>query len=83
MVQIPAGARNFSLLQNNNSSSGAHPGSYAVDTGAPFTGRVEGGKQPGQQPSHSPPYCAEVKWSYTSIFQCAFMVHRVTNLCFP
>jgi len=42
MVQIPAGARDFSLFQNIQNSCEAHPGSYSVGTEAPFTGRRGG-----------------------------------------
>jgi len=32
-VRIPVGARNFPLLQNAQTSSGANPASYSVGTG--------------------------------------------------
>jgi hypothetical protein len=38
MVRIPAGAVNFSLRHRVQIGSGAHPTSYSMDTGSPFSG---------------------------------------------
>jgi hypothetical protein len=62
-VCIPAGARDFSLLQNAENGCGAHPSFYSMGTGF-----FPGLKRPGSEVDQSPPYSAEVKneWSYTS-----------------
>jgi len=60
-VRIPAGARDFSLLQTG---SGNHHTSNSNGTGTFFPGL----KRPEREVDHSPPFSAEVKneWSYTS-----------------
>ena len=64
MVQIPAGTKEFSRLQNVQTDSGAHLASCLLDTGV-LPWRI---KQPGHDVDHSHPSSAEVKneWSYTS-----------------
>jgi hypothetical protein len=56
--------QDFSPLEVIQTSSGAHPASYPMGSGAP----TPGVKQPGSEPDHSPPTSAEVKnmWIYKS-----------------
>jgi hypothetical protein len=71
-VGIPAEKRGFSLLQNFQTSSGAHPASYSMGTGV-----VSGDSEV----DLSPPSSSEVKneWSYTSTFQeCLHDIDRNT-----
>ena len=58
-VCFPAGARDFTLLYYNQTSSGAHPSIYSYSTGL---------KQLGLKPVLSPPASVAVKneWSCTS-----------------
>jgi hypothetical protein len=65
-VRIPAGAGNFSLRLRVQTSSGAHPASYLMDTGT-LSLRV---KWPGREADHSPPSSAGVKNTHP---QYAFM----------
>jgi hypothetical protein len=53
-VRFPAGARDFNLLCNVQTGSGAHPASYpgALSPGV---------ERPGRQADHSPPSSAEVE----------------------
>jgi hypothetical protein len=50
-VQVPAGVREFPLLQNVQTSSEAHPISYSMGT----RGSLPGGKAVGHETDHSPP----------------------------
>jgi hypothetical protein len=61
----------FSLLRNIQTGPGAHPVSYPMDNGGPFSGV----KRPRREADHSPPTSAEVKktWIYTSPPLYAFM----------
>jgi hypothetical protein len=61
---MPAGARDFSLLQNVQPSSGAHSASYSVGSGV-LSWRV---KWQGHEVNHSHPPSAKVRneWRYTS-----------------
>jgi hypothetical protein len=56
-VRFPVGAGNFSLHHLVQNGPGAHPDSYAVDTGGSFPG----GKAAGREADHSSPSSAEVK----------------------
>jgi hypothetical protein len=56
-VRSPAGAKNFSSSLFVQTGSGAHPASYAIGTGGPFSG---GKARPGRDADHSPPSSAEV-----------------------
>jgi hypothetical protein len=59
-IQIPAGAKDFSLQQNVPTSSGAHPASYLVGASVSFPGD----KVAGHEPYHSLPSSAKVnEWS--------------------
>jgi hypothetical protein len=62
-VRSPAGEIDLSLLRNAQVDSGAHPASYAMDTGSLFFGV----KRPRRETDNSLPSNAEVKneWSYT------------------
>ena len=62
-VRVPIGAADFSLLQNLQTGSAAHPVSYSLGTGV----LSRGVKRPGRYINHSSS-SAEVKnkWSYTS-----------------
>lgn len=62
-VRIPVGARNFLLLQNAQTSSGAHTESYSVDIGA-----SPGVRLPRRDVYYSSPPTAEIanEWIYTS-----------------
>ena len=64
-VQTPANERDFSRLQNDHNSSGAHPASNSMGTGI-----VPKVKKPGRQLNDSPPSSTKVKneWSYTPFF---------------
>jgi hypothetical protein len=55
--QNPAGARNFCLLQNFHTGSGAHPASYIIGTG----GSLPVVKWPWCEADHSSQSSAEVK----------------------
>jgi hypothetical protein len=61
---IPAGATNFSLLQNVHTGSGAHVASYPMGTG----GSLVRDEVAGAELQHSPSSSAKVKkeWSCTS-----------------
>ena len=63
-VQIPAGVRHFSLLQNVWTSSGAHPAPYSMGSGVHSFKGVE---QTGHKVNHLLLPSAEIKneWSYT------------------
>jgi hypothetical protein len=63
-VQILAESRNFSLLQNVQTDSEAHPITHSMGIGV----LPRGIKRPRREVDHSPPSSAEVKneWSYTS-----------------
>jgi hypothetical protein len=65
MVSILAEARDFPLLQNTQTSSGAQPASYSMCIWSFFVG-VE---WPAHQVEHSPPTKVEVKneWNNTSL----------------
>jgi hypothetical protein len=54
---IPGRARDFSLLHNIQTGSGAHPASYTIGTGGSFPG----GMRPGRETDHSPSSSAEVR----------------------
>jgi len=56
-VQIPEEARDLSLLQNNQTSSWTHPGSYSMATGALSLGI----KQLGHETEHANPSSMKVK----------------------
>jgi hypothetical protein len=56
-VRVPAGAGNFSLHHRVQTDSGAHPASYPMG----IRGSFHGGKRPGREADHSPPYSAEFK----------------------
>jgi hypothetical protein len=62
-VRIKVRARHFSVLQNVQAVSGAHPGSFQQISG--FFSQI---KQPGREVNHSSPSSADVKhmWSYTA-----------------
>jgi hypothetical protein len=55
-VRIPAGARDFSLLQNIRTVYQAHPASW---------GSFPGIKRPGREANHSPLFSSKTEWSYT------------------
>jgi hypothetical protein len=61
--------RPLNIVQTDH---GAHPASYAIDSGNPSPGV----KRPGPETDHSPPPSAEVKKTrtYTSTFPYFFMV---------
>ena len=40
--EIPVGVKDFSFLQNAQTSSGAHPASYSVGTGVSSVGKAAG-----------------------------------------
>jgi hypothetical protein len=50
-------AEDFSSIQCIQTGSGAHPASYPMGTGGPFTGSKA---RPGRDDDHSPPFIAEV-----------------------
>jgi hypothetical protein len=56
-VRLPVEAGDFSLHHRVQNSSGAHPASYPMGTGAISLGV----KRPGSVTDHSPPSSAEVK----------------------
>jgi hypothetical protein len=56
-VRFPAGVRDFSLVHNIQTGSGAHPTSYAMTTEGCFPGV----KQQGRESDNSSPSSAEVK----------------------
>jgi hypothetical protein len=56
-VRFPAEARDFCLLHNVQTGSGAHPASYAMDTGDSFLG----GKSERREADLKHLYSAEVK----------------------
>ena len=74
---------NFSLLQNVQTGSGAHPASYSIGMGK--GAHSLGVKQPGYEGDNSPPSNAEVKNEriYTSTLLYAFMAWIGTNLPLP
>jgi hypothetical protein len=77
-VRIPTPVRNFSLLLNVQTDSGAHPASYSMGTGDLYS-EV---KRSGHEVDKLPPTNAEVKnaWSYTSTSGiCLYGVHRVNS----
>jgi hypothetical protein len=57
-VRSPAGAKDFSSSLCVQTDSGAHPVSYPMGTGGPFSG---GKARPGRDADHSPPSSAEVE----------------------
>jgi hypothetical protein len=61
-VRIPVGARDFSLLQNIQTGSGAQPASYVM---------VPGVKRLGREVNHSPEFSAEVQNEWILLY--AFM----------
>ena len=70
---FPTGARDVSLLQNVQTSSGTHIVSYSMEIRGSFSGNKVA------KPSH--PYIAKVKnkWSYTSIPPHAFTLYTATS----
>jgi len=68
---IPGRGWEFPLHHHVQTSSGAHPVSYAMGASCSFP-RV---KWPGCENDHAPPYSTEVKneWSFTSTPQYVFM----------
>jgi hypothetical protein len=78
-VRIPVAGSDFSLLQNIQSGSGAHPASCSVGTGC----FLQVAKRTGREVSHSSPSGAEFKneWSCTSLLpKCIHGVDRVKFL---
>ena len=67
-VQILAGARDFSLIQNFQ-TSGVHSTSYTVGTGVPSCSRAARAKV-----NHSSSPTVKNKWSYTSSSLCSFII---------
>ena len=63
-VLIPAGARDFCVLQNAQTGCGSQTASHSTGTGGSFA-EV---KRPQREGNHSPPSSAEVEneWSRTS-----------------
>jgi hypothetical protein len=55
----PTGAEDFSSSPCVQICSGAHPASYPMGTGGPFSG---GKARPGRDVDHSPPSSAKVKY---------------------
>jgi hypothetical protein len=53
-IRFPAEARDFSLLYNVQTNSGAHPASYPMGIGGSL-------KRPGREADYSPPSSAEAK----------------------
>jgi hypothetical protein len=73
--------KRFSILQNVKTGCGAHPPSHQMDTGVPYPGV----KQPGREANHSPPSSADIKnaWSCNStppnVFMEWFLINSVRN----
>jgi len=70
-VRVAAKTRDFSLLQNAKTVSGAHTASCSMGTGGSFSGV----KRRERDVNQAPPSSAQLKneWSYTSTPLCAFM----------
>jgi len=77
-IESPQGKGIFSLLQNFQTVSGAHPASYSMGTGV-FSRGVE---RLGREVDHSHPSSAGVKtgWSYTSTPPISFCGVTRNNL---
>jgi hypothetical protein len=58
-IRSPSGAEASSSSPCVHTGSGAHPASYPMGTGGPFSG---GKARPGRDADHSPPPSAEVKY---------------------
>jgi hypothetical protein len=63
-ARIPAGARAYSFLQNDQTGSGTPLASHSMDMAVLFRGV----KRPGSDANHLPPPCVDVdnEWSYSS-----------------
>ena len=79
-IQHFARTRDFSLFQNIQTSSEAHPASYSSGTRS----SLQGVWQPQHEANHSPPSCAEVKnaWSCTSAPQICLQDTKTDNFIF-
>ena len=76
----PGRARDFSLLQNVLTSSGAYPAAYSIGTWVLFLGI----KWQGHVVDHSSPSKAEVKseWIYTSASLYSYVVRHRDSFTF-